>query len=352
MDDQRSLEEQLLGDMSYVDPRKTAQPAAGGIDPRLAGASAVLLDDMTTSAPAAPKPQTRYQELTDEQIAVLQQQRAAKNLPPYTPDEIAELKAEFIERQRVAAQQQAMAEQAAAQQQAAAMLLSEPEDYSKPEKREAPKILPEVDASALLEEAAPEPERKVVFNQEDLEAAKKAATKRASDALAEAPAKSEEDQKRARRELQALRQQQLDDLAQQGFMVAVVSTIMGVFAGIGTLLFSMGSFSDPSSVPGVFKTFDSFYTIAGVLLILLSITIVTRIKKLKGFTTFMFVITAITMIVPGIVELLSQKKGADNFGMTLAGYLLSIILSIIVTVNISSSDKVNAYYKQNDIMYD
>ncbi len=352
MDDQRSLEEQLLGDMTYDDPRKAAQPAAGGIDPRLAGASAVTLDDMTTSAPAAPKPQMRFQELTDDQVAILQQQRAAKGQPPYTPDEIAELKAEFIERQRTAAMQQAMAEQAAAQQQAAAMLLSEPEDYSQPEKKEAPKILPEVDASSLLEEPAPEPERKVVFNQEDLEAAKKQAAKRASEALTEAPAKTEEDQKRARQELQQLRAQQLADLAQKGFMVSVISTIMGVFAGVATILFSMGSYAEPDSVPGIFHFFDKFYLIAGALLILLSITIVTRVKKLKGFTTFMFVITALTVFIPGIVELLSQKRGAPGFGATAAGYVLSIVLCIAVTVNISSSDKLSAYYAQSDIMYD
>ncbi|MBR6107671.1 MAG: hypothetical protein IKQ39_06645 [Oscillospiraceae bacterium] len=384
MDDQHSLEQQLLGEMTYddprknapqpapggidprlagasqvilddsdyVDPRKNTQPASGGIDPRLAGASAVTLDDMTGSAPAAPKPQMRFQELTDEQIAILQQQRAAKGQPPYTPEEIADLKAEFIERQRNAAMQQAMAEQAAAQQQAAAALLSEPEEYTQPEKKEAPKILPEVDASTLLEEPAPEPERKVVFNQADLEAAKKQAAKRASEALTEAPAKTEEDQKRAREELKRLREQQLADLAQKGFTVSIISTVMGVFAGIATLMFSMGNYEDDSSAPGIFKFFDKCYLIFGVLLILLSITIVTRLKKLKGFTTFMFVITAITMVVPGIVELLSQKRGAPGFGLTAAAYVLSIVLSIAVTVNVSSSDKLNAYYAQSDIMYD
>ncbi len=354
MDDQRSLEQQLLGDMTYEDPRKAAQNAAGGVDPRLAGASAVTLDDMTGAAPAAaPKPQSIYQELTDEQIALLQQQRAEKGQPPYTPDEIANLKAEFIERQRAAAMQQAMAEQAAAQKQAAAALLSEPEDYSRPEKKEPSKILPEVDASALLEEAAPEPERKVMFNQEDLEAAKKQAAKRAAESLTEAPAKTEEDQKRARRELMELRRQQQEDLAQQGFLVSVVMTVLGVFAGVATLVFSMGKYANPDSeVPGVFKLFDKFYMIAGVLLILLSITIVVRLKQFRGFTSFMLVITALTLFVPGIADLLSQKKGASGFGVTAAAYVVAIVLCIVVTVTLSSSDKLKAYYAKSDIMYD
>ena len=83
MDDPRSLEAQLLGDMTYDDPRKHLTPQ--GVDPRLAGSSVPVLDDMT-AGPAAPqpKPVTQYQELTDEQVAILQQQRAAAGQPPYT----------------------------------------------------------------------------------------------------------------------------------------------------------------------------------------------------------------------------------------------------------------------------
>lgn len=384
MDDQSSLEKQLLGEMTYddprknapkpaggidprladaapvlleeepvyQDPRKSAPPPAGGIDPRLAGASAVTLDDMSSSAPAQPSPRKLAVELSPEQIATLQRQRAEKGLPAYTDAEIEALNNEFIERQISTMLAQHQAARAAEQAAAASALLSEPEDFSQPVKKEAPKILPQVDASALLEEPAPEPERRVVFNQDDLEAAKKAAAKRASESLQEAPAKTEEDQKRAREDLRRLREQQLADLAQKGFSIAVMCTIMGVFAGVCTVMFSMGNYADEASVPGVFSFFDKVYLLVGALLILLSITIVTRVKKLKGFTTFMFVINALTMLVPGIVELLSQKKGADGFGMTAVCYAVSIILSIIVTVNISSSDKVNAFYAQNEIMYD
>ena len=162
MDDQKSLEAQLLGDMGYEDPRKASQP------------------------------QIQYQELSAEQIAILQQQRAAKGQPPYTDEEIAELKADFIERQRTQAMQAAMAAQAEAQKAAAAAMLAEPEDYSRPERKPQHEALPQVDASALLEEPAPEPERKVAFNQEDLEAAKMSAAKRASESLKEIPAQTPE----------------------------------------------------------------------------------------------------------------------------------------------------------------
>lgn len=351
MDDQRSLEEQLLGDMSYDDPRKHTAPAApGAIDPRLAGASAVTLDDMSSGTPEPPK-KPQYQELTDAQIQILQNQRAEKGLPPYTAEEIAALKNEFIERQIEAARQQHLAETAAAQQQAAAALLSEPEDYSQPEKREPTKILPEVDASALLEEPAPEPERRAVFNQEDLEAAKKQAAKRASEALTEAPAKTEEDQQRARKELQELRRQQMADLAQKGFSVSIITTALGILAGLGEILFSIGAYNsdDPS---GVFKLFDKVYLLLGVLLVGLSITVVVRLKRLKGTVTLVSTLSAISLVVPGIVELLSAKRGASGFAVTCGGYLLGIVLSIVVTVMVSSSAPLSAYYSQNDIMYD
>ena len=86
MDDPKSLEAQLLGDMTYVDPRKT-NPQSGANLPQVDAAA--LLGDMTAEAPAAPvRPQFQYQELTDEQVAILQQQRAEKGQPPYTPEEI------------------------------------------------------------------------------------------------------------------------------------------------------------------------------------------------------------------------------------------------------------------------
>lgn len=347
MDDQRSLEEQLLGDMSYVDPRK--QNPAPAVDPRLAGATVPVLDDMSAAAPAAPKPQTRYQELTDEQVGILQQQRAAKGLPPYTDEEIAELKADFIERQRIAAQQQAMEAQAAAQQQAAAMLLEEPETYVAPEKKKAEERLPQVDASALLEEPAPEPARPVpTFNQDDIEAAKKQAAKRAVQSLNEAP---QTDPKEARRQMEALRRQQQADLAQAGFPVAIAITVIGVLAGACMAIFASGAYADPDSVPGFFTIADKFYMFGGIALALLSLTIVLRVQQVKGLTSLLGGLSSLLMVIPGIVVLM-QKRGTPSFPVTAVAYVIGVIGAIAVTFVISSSEKLSAYYAHKDMMYD
>lgn len=322
MDDQKSLEAQLLGDMGYEDPRKAAQP------------------------------QTKYQELTDEQIAILQQQRAAKGQPPYTPEEIAELKAEFIERQRTQAMEAAMAAQAEAQKAAAAALLSEPEDYSQPERKPQHEALPQVDASALLEEPAPEPERKVVFNQEDLQAAKMSAAKRASDSLKEAPQQTAEQQKRAREQMAQLRLQQQEELAAKGFTVSIVLTIIGAIAGLCTIMFSTGIYPDPENVPGVFKFFDTCYLILGIAMIGLAISIVLRARKLKGTASFIFGLNAVVMLIPGIVSLLSEKKNAEGGALVCLYYIVSMILSIVVVFIMSTSDKLGAYYKKSEIMYE
>ena len=323
MEDPKSLEAQLLGDMTYSDPRKQNAPA-----------------------------QPQYQELSDEQIAILQQQRAAAGQPPYTEEEIADLKAEFINRQRIAAQEAAIAAQAAAQKQAAAALLAEPEDYSQPEKRPQHEALPQVDASALLEEPAPEAPRAPMFNQEDLEAAKRAAAKRASDSLKDIPEKTEEEQKRARQEMARLRLQQQEDLAQKGFITSIIMTVIGTVSGICTAIYSMGAYNDSNMEGGVFGFFDTVYMILGILLFLLSFTIVTRFKKLKGLTSLTFIVSSILLVIPGIVELLSVKRGAEGFGLTLVAYVIGIIGCLIVTFTLSTSDKLNAYYKKSDILYD
>ena len=323
MEDPKSLEAQLLGDMTYSDPRKQNAPA-----------------------------QPQYQELSDEQIAILQQQRAAAGQPPYTEEEIADLKAEFINRQRIAAQEAAIAAQAAAQKQAAAALLAEPEDYSQPEKRPQHEALPQVDASALLEEPAPEAPRAPMFNQEDLEAAKRAAAKRASDSLKDIPEKTEEEQKRVRQEMARLRLQQQEDLAQKGFITSIIMTVIGTVSGICTAIYSMGAYNDSNMEGGVFGFFDTVYMILGILLFLLSFTIVTRFKKLKGLTSLTFIVSSILLVIPGIVELLSVKRGAEGFGLTLVAYVIGIIGCLIVTFTLSTSDKLNAYYKKSDILYD
>lgn len=347
MDDQRSLEEQLLGDMSYDDPRKYAQPA--GADPRLANATVPVLDDMGGGA-APPPVKPRYQQLTDEQIAVLQQQRAEKGQPPYTAEEIAELKAEFIERQRMQMQQQAMAQEAAQQSAAAASVLLEEATYTAPEKKKTVE-LPQADASVLLEEPAPEPERRVSFNQEDLEAAKKAAAKRAVESLNNAPPASETDQKEARRQIEALHQMQLADKAQEGFKVSILATVIGIIAGACMAIFASGKYPEDFEPGAFFNIAGTFYQIGGIVLALLAITIVLRVRALKGFTSMLGGLSSVLLLIPGVIVLF-QKRGAAGFGLTAAAYVIAIVGCFAVTFVMSSSENLGAYYERRDIMID
>ena len=348
MDEHNTLADQLLGDMTYDDPRKRT-PQSSEPDPEQAAAAAAsLLGDM--DAGIAPKPvQSRFQSLSAEQIATLQQQRAEKGLPPYTAEEIAELNADFIERQRMQMQQAAMQQEAEAKAAADALLGAETV-YSAPEKKPEREALPEVDASALLEEPAPEPEKKVVFNQEDLEAAKRKAVKSANASLTSAP-QSEEDQKRARRELEALRQQQMADLAQAGFKTSVILTVIGILASIAMVWFSERPYGDGLEPGGFFSFADSFYKIGGILLTLLSVTIVLRVKQLKGLTSFLFAVSSILLVIPGIV-IMFEKKDAPGVWLTLLLYLIAIVGCFAVTFTMSTSDRLNAYYARKEIMYD
>lgn len=375
MDENGGMNSPLLGDITYeapkpretlpggVDPRlanaetpvlddfgaqdfSRPSPNAGGVDPRLANAVAPVLDDMGGAAAPAPKPTARYQELSDEQIAILQQQRAAAGRPPYTADEIAELKAEFIERQRFQAQQQALAAQAAAQQQANVVL--EEATYNAAEKKPTHEILPEAKAEDLLEAPAPEPARRVSFNQDDIEAAKKNAAKRAADSLKDAP---QTDPAEARRQLRELRQQQQADLANAGFPISIAMTVVGMISAFCMFLFSLRPYPEDFTPNGFFTFAGSFYKIVGIILMLLSLTIVLRVKQLKGLTSFLFIASSILLVIPGIVAML-YHKGADGFGLTVALYLIAIIGCFVVTFIISTSEKLNAYYGHKEIMYD
>ena len=61
---------------------------------------------------------------------------------------------------------------------------------------------------------------------------------------------------------------------------------------------------------------------------------------------------AVLLLLPGIAELLGQKKGAEGGAVSVVCYLLAMVLSIAVTFIMSTSDKLNAYYAKSDIMYD
>lgn len=343
-----NAEKPILDDVGAAESFLRTAPQPGGVDPRLAGAVAPILDDMggnTPPPPAASAP--RYQELSAEQIAVLQQQRAAQGQPPYTEDEIAELKADFIERQRLQAQEQALAQQAAAAAQASIQL--EETTYEAPEKKTpVEERLPQVNAADLLEEAAPEPERRSSFQQADLEEARRNAAKRAAESLSETPKSNPED---SRKMLRELRRQQQADLAAAGFPVAVVLTILGAIGGLCMVISAFGGYPDGFESNGFFDFAGLLYKLLGALLVILSATIVLRVKAVKGFTSFMFGLSCVLQLVPGLVVML-PKRGADSFAVTAITFAISLICCIAVTFVMASSEKVTAYYGVNDRFYD
>ena len=343
-----NAETPMLDDFGAAEDFHRPTTNTNGVDPRLANAVAPVLDDMGGAAQtAAPKPVTQYQELSDEQVAILQQQRAAQGQPPYTADEIAALKAEFIERQRLEAQERALAQQAAAAAQANIQL--EETTYTAPEKKaSAAEALPKVDASALLEEAAPEPAYRPSFNQADLEEAKRNAAKRASESLSETPKSSPEE---ARKQLRELRRQQQADLAAAGFPVSIAMTIVGVIGGICMLISAMGAYPDGFEPNGFFSFMGLAFKALGVILLLLSVTIVLKVKSLKGLTSGLFGTSAVLLLVLGFVITLT-KSGAEGFGLSLATLIISLICCAVVTFVMASSEKLNAYYGVNQKFYD
>ena len=238
-----------------------------------------------------------------------------------------------------------MAAQAAAQKSAAAALLAE-DTYTEKEKPKH-EALRQVDASALLEEAPPEPERKVVFNQEDLEAAKKEAVKSAAAKLDTGGPSTEEEQKRARKQMEALRQQQLADLAQAGFTVSIVMTVIGVLAGILAAFASFQQLPEEFAESGFFKFAGSVSLYLGIALALLAVTIVLRVLKLKGLTTFLFGVSALFLLVYGVITMASC-----GFSASVGMLLIAAVGCIVVTVCVSSNEKLNAYYAHKDYLYD
>ena len=325
-----------LADDDYVDTRKKHS---------LEGVQAPVLED--TNAYAAPKPAAQPAgftptPLTQEQLDVLAQQRAQSGQPPYTPEQIAAIQKAYMDRQ-AAAHAASQPAAAASQPQVQAPVLEE-STYTPPVKEEKRPQVSAAAAASLLEEPAPEPERRVSrFNEADLEAAKANAQKRAIEQSLNMT--TNVDKAESRRLMNELRMEREAELAKKGFTVVIVLMILGLVAAVALYFFSIREFKvdmDNGFYSGVTKVMT--YTSFG--LGVLSVLLILRVNFVKKLGSFLFGLMTLLLLFPGLPMLMQKKE--EGMALTAVGYGVALVLCFAVRFTLSTSEPVNMFYKRRE----
>ena len=206
--------------------------------------------------------------------------------------------------------------------------------------------LPEA-AEVELEEA-PEPEEYVPqFKDEDLERIKEE-SKKPQKYVPPPVEMTEEKKQENRRIMNELREERERELAKKGFTQLILLTVIGVIAAIGFGLFftAAGPFAIKPDIElgGFMAVVKKAAPIVAVVMGIASLLLALPLPQLKGLTKFVFVISFILSLFPGI-PMLIQKA---NVAVSAIVFLLALGGSIAVVVVMSVSDAINAYNKHGN----
>ncbi|MBQ8905184.1 MAG: hypothetical protein IJY85_02315 [Ruminococcus sp.] len=315
-----------LADDTYVDPRKQQAEAPAPVQ---------------AAAPFVPTP------LSDQQLEALQQRRIAAGQPPYTSEQLTAIQNAYLQKQidAHAAQTAAAAPAPAPVQEAPAPVqapvLEEP-DYTPPPKKEPSVPQPSVAQAAALLEEPQEPERRVSrFNEADIEAAKANAHKRAVESTLNQPVNT--DKEAARRMMNELRMEREAEMAKKGFKIVLVMMVLGIIAAVSLYLFSLQDFK-PDMQNKFFQTLTDVTIYISAALGLASVLMIFRVEGLKSLASGLFALNGVGMGIVGFMEL-SQKA---SMPLSVAFWIVSVALSLVITFVLSTSEPINMYYKRRE----
>lgn len=315
-----------LADDTYVDPRKqqTAAPAPAPVQ---------------EAAPFVPTP------LSDQQLEALQQCRIAAGQPPYTPEQLTAIQNAYLQKQIDAHAAQTAPTPAPAPVQETpvqAPVLEEP-DYTPPPKKEPAVPQPSVAQAAALLEEPQEPERRVSrYNEADIEAAKASAHKRAVESTLSQP--SNIDKEAARRMMNELRMEREAEQAKTGFKIVLVMMVIGILAAVSLYIFSLQAFK-PDMQNKFFQTLTDATIYISAALGLVSVLMIFRSEGLKSLASGLFALNGVGMGIVGFMEL-SQK---ENMVLSVVFWAISVVLSLVITFVLSTSEPVTMYYKRREM---
>ena len=145
-----------------------------------------------------------------------------------------------------------------------------------------------------------------------------------------------------------LKEERKAEMAQKGFKITIVLAIVGVVAAVAFYLLYAGKLGldYKDGMSGIANTVsESALYIAGAAG-LSSLLLLTGIGFFKSLASFVFLITGVIQIFPGL-PMFPQHNG--NMGLGAVLYAVAIICTIAVFVTLSASECVGLYFSRNKI---
>lgn len=299
------------------------------------GVSAPDLDDISGKLGESAQPINREAEkpvITDDEI-----------IATFNP----ELKAIFdnlsdLQRQQVLDMKREQMGGVAPKLDVTAPVLDE-DNYTPPpaeEKKPAPP--PEPIEKPILDEEPELPKYVPKYVDEDVERAKREGAKKA---VSSQLTSNQKDSKESLRMMIELKEQRNAELAEKGFIITIVIAIIGVIGAVAFYLLYSGSlgldYKDTLSGAGNIIKNSALYI--SLISAVGSLTLITGMGGFKSLASFIFIVTGIIQIFPGLA-MIPQHNGS----LALAGILygVSIGCTIAVIVMLSASEAVGLYFKR------
>ena len=315
----------VLDDMnSYVPPVNERKGAPTGV-------SAPVLDDdtMAYTAPAAAQAKP---VLTDEDII--------SGLSPEQKSVFVTLPAEQ-QRQIIDMRRQQLGAEAPAPAVTAPVL--DEDNYTPPPKKEEPPKPAEPVSAPVLDDEPEVPVYKPKFVDEDLERAKSEAKKQA---VSSQLVSDQKDQKESLRLMLALKEERRMEMAAKGFKILILVLIIAAIGSVAFFLLYSGSLGldYKNGVEGLAGIISNSALYIALAMAITAGLMLTGSGGLKSLASFVFVISALVQLFPGLA-MIPQHDGS----MILVGilYAVSFISTVAVIVITSASECVGQYFSKS-----
>jgi len=122
-----------------------------------------------------------------------------------------------------------------------------------------------------------------------------------------------------------------------------VMMVLGIIAAVSLYLFSLQDFK-PDMQNKFFQTLTDVTIYISAALGLASVLMIFRVEGLKSLASGLFALNGVGMGIVGFMEL-SQKA---SMPLSVAFWIVSVALSLVITFVLSTSEPINMYYKRRE----
>ncbi|MBR4628047.1 MAG: ABC transporter permease [Ruminococcus sp.] len=216
------------------------------------------------------------------------------------------------------------------------------DDYTPPPKKEEPPK-PETNITAPILDDEPEAPKYVrKFADEDLEKAKRDAKKAVSASLSS----DQKDPKKSLEMMLKLKEERLQEVAQKGFRITIVLSILGIISAVCFYLLYSGKLglTYKDGLSGISSTVESSSLYIAIAAGMCALALITGMGGFKSLCSLVYLLYCLIQVFPGVM-MVPQHEG--NIALAGGLYAAALLCSLAVFISLSASEAVGQYFKRN-----